>query len=1283
MQKPAKKNEQPQTLKKRLMAALAMLLVATTLMTTTSYAWFVLSTAPEVTGITTNVGANGSLEIALLNTETRSDMSLIRAGIGDSLAANNLSANNAWGNLVDLGFVNYGLGSLMLLPARLDANPSGEDYKVNDGLLAVPTYGYDGRIVDLTHDGKTAIYLNDSFTYSAGAQDYGVRAVGTANGLSAQASALNSAQSNIPTFTKNAKDLAQKALKDHGNDLFQIVVLYAQNREASSFDDDDKAVLVGMLDKLENSIHYIEQTLRQGLVAFAAAAIADEDTFVTVRDYINNNSNTLTDILTEMANPDYGITEIPTEFASWVSKLDTMQQKLDAAQNACVGLSGNDYSWTQFEPIISAVMNVNYIRIDGMGLRELNITELMGSSAVEMALIPGSGLYVDIADYVDNYDTVISFMNIDITITTLSSVNPKHLAQLKTVTSNLTPAGGAAAASAPLDATYGYAIDLAFRCNAAEPDLLLQTTPKQRVYTDSESGSTQGGGSFMEFSSRDELLTLEQKLQLMDGIRVGFLDNEGVVLGIAKLNVSNRTTENGMVQAPLYLYDYELTQDDHGMYLTMGERRRNDEEAGENTQNKIVDLEQNVAKAITVLVWLDGDVVDNTMVSATEAASLNGVLNLQFTTSAGLVPATDGTLLNYTAGNKTDLDNLVLLYSETYNAGQGIYTDVSWSAFSAAYTRANDVSYNANAGVIEINNAMNALITAHAELADVTEVRGEVEAKIAELRDLMGTTDQIAGYAINENGVYKLMGHEGATQAQLNEWAASNQGEIRAVNYQEKNLVDEGNGVMTPIYTESSWKALANALYAAEAVVLNANAPDSQLNQVLTAMDSAHKGLTRKVHYKAYELDGVIYYEGISDAERAEEENDTYGKWYDSNFNRVVSDVTILKLDGGAQEVDIAKMGQDSYVSREAPYITPDIAFLSEDYPELKDVEVKGVNWNAVDSTLFTELMSQSHYNQLKDLVDLTATDEVLTKYSGETYAERTACNAAVSAANGLITRFDNNEDVPVAGARTAIADLKSGIEALYKKNLEKDEENSTTMTAKQRTVLQTAVDNAKSLPNYDTNTALKSATEAAEAVLNQVEPAKTEAEAKLAALNTQLEAAGAEAVTEENALTVVLSDLFGEDDIVYTVEYPGIKLKLKGVSGTTTIGAQILTKDGVVINLQKELTIYDPANGLGIYNTANPEAQISSLTLAANGTANLKADLLYSLPAGQTPVKQQIVNYQWACPATDVIQITDGGDGTCTIKAVGTGTVTLSVSVETADGNNEGLAAELTITVG
>ena len=74
------------TLKSKLMAAVSMLLVSAIMVSVTTYAWFILSTAPEVKGMSTTVGSNGALEMALLNTETGANMDKIKAGVGDSIA---------------------------------------------------------------------------------------------------------------------------------------------------------------------------------------------------------------------------------------------------------------------------------------------------------------------------------------------------------------------------------------------------------------------------------------------------------------------------------------------------------------------------------------------------------------------------------------------------------------------------------------------------------------------------------------------------------------------------------------------------------------------------------------------------------------------------------------------------------------------------------------------------------------------------------------------------------------------------------------------------------------------------------------------------------------------------------------------------------------------------------------------------------------------------------------------------------------------------------------------
>lgn len=1243
MKKNTNKQEKPQNLKRKLMSALAMLLVSTILMSTTSYAWFVLSTAPEVTGIETQVGANGSLEIALLNSETRTDMSLIRSGLGDSIVAGNLAANYAWGNLVDLSYLDYGLDKILLLPTRLNYTGSADvGYTVDpSGLLAIPTYGYDGRVVDLTDDTISAIYQDNDFAFVSGVQEYGVRAIGTSDALSVQGSSLANARGNIPTYSKSAKSNAQAVLADNGDAIFNIMLAHMQDA-AAGYGDSDRDALYAMLSDLEKSVKDIDATLRQGLVAYAASQIGEEDTFILVKDQILSTENELKDIIS-------AVDGVPAEFASWVNELDNIRNDLYAAMNACSALEGGSYTWEQVRGVLNYVMNVDGVYIGESLFANVDSAAIMDAvmkgQEIVMTLAPGSGIFADISGFTGNYSTSMTVMGIANILITTAAAGDSYLTVLAAGVNTLEAAdGGEEAVALPLTSTYGYAIDLAFRCNAAEPDLVLQTTPEQRVYVDSEAASTQGGGSYMEFSSTDDNLTLEQRLKLMDAVRVGFIDDQGEVLGIAKLNTVNRVVENGTINAPLYLYEYGFSEEDGAMI--MGERKLED--------NLITPLQQNVAKAVTVVVWLDGDLVDNTMVSATEAASLGGVLNLQFATSAELVPAADGTLLGYTP-DASGLEAAIAMFADQFAAGQGTNTNESWTAFAAAYNRAVAVNENENPSAIEITNATKKLVETAQALEAVS--KDAINMKIAQLREMMGTTDVVASYIIeNADGTYSAAGSQEHTQEEHDSWTIV--GEVSRVD-DRKNLADEGNDLYTPLYSGESWNALANALYNAEAIAKSENATEDQINGAMTAIENAEKALTRQVFFKPYEYRGALYYEAICDAENA----DTYGKWYDNTFKRIVSDLTIMNLDAYAQEVSIVTMGQETYVASDAGYITPDIAFLEEVFPELRGVEVKGVNWNEVDETLFTELMNQNHYAKLSELVTMADSDPVLN------HAMSAECTAAKTAASGLMTKWTGGEEVTADEAEAAIQNLNDAIVALYDENLEKMEGESTTMTANQRTLLTAAVNAAKAISGYETDedlVELRAATQSAEGLLsNETTVTETMASDALTNLNNALKAAGGKEVTEYNTLTHKLPDGFDAEDLVYSVDFPGIHLKLTGTSGKTTIGATVLTRDGVVLKVSKEITVYDRADGVAVKRAGT---EIASVNLSVGGTGDLTAELLYQVVENKT--QEEIKAYKWASSNTGVVEVSGKEAGTTTVTAVEAGNALISVSIETKAGN-------------
>lgn len=927
MRKTEKKQESQKKVKSKLLAAFAMLLISLILVVVAGYAWLTMSIAPEVTGINTNIGSNGSLEIALLNTNTRQDLNQIKTAIGQSLANKVTAANNTWGNLIDLTDESYGLNNIVLLPSRLNSvKKTGGGYSVNTGMLSVPTYGYDGRIIDLTDNTFSAIYKNSTFSYS-NIQDYGVRAIGTADTISVRDSAIALAKSNIKTYSNNANSHTSAILQRHGNDLFSLLINHATSSGDEVYGDSDIQVLEAMISDLQVSVDYIDLAMRQTLIAYCASVSESESDFIALRNLISDSDKNIDGILKSLE------VAMPDDFdMTWIDTFTELQNDLNQANNQLKLLTGGEYTWAELRSALDILINMDQIFIGDVKYNQMtseDIAGLMNSDFIEVTLSSGSGVLADISDFTGDYSSNIKFGIMDITIRTLSQVNPNYLSVISDKIDKLSVSDDSAERDYNISSTYGYAIDLAFRCNAPISDLLLQTDAMQRIYEDSASPTTLGGGSFMEFSRANADYSLEQATKLMDALRVAFIDDQGNILCVAKLNMSNRVVGSKTIKAPLYIYDYEISEEEEDKgAMIMGERRKFD--------NKIVSLDQNVAKAITVLVWLDGDVVDNTMVSAESETSLNGTLNLQFASSADLIPA-DNNALQYLSTDISGLNKAVETNKETYENGQNMYTTVSWTAFAEAYEYAKSIVESEE---ITVNSTQ--VYIANKQLVATAQALEEISIEalqnaVAQMREFMGTSDDIARYVIYDE--------ESGSIKSLSEYTEENKDKnvatIFRVNY-EKNLKDEGNGVKSVVYTNESWSNLAAALYDAESLVkFDSVANFERVNNALTALDLAYKALERNVFYLPYDYEGALYYFAISN------EEDTYGKWYDESFKKVISDLRILELDAKARPAEIAYIEQDEFIENISSIISPVVKLKSEIYASLKTEEILAVHWNS------------------------------------------------------------------------------------------------------------------------------------------------------------------------------------------------------------------------------------------------------------------------------------------------------------------------------------------------
>lgn len=130
--------------KTKLTAALCMLLIAAVMMTTASYAWFTISTAPEITDLSTTVVTNETLEIALAKTGAPEPAASTTADAGDQYT---------WGNIIDLSAVgdNWTNLSKVVRPAQLASDKKS---------ILYPKYDNDGRIKSLDGTLSTGTMAN-------------------------------------------------------------------------------------------------------------------------------------------------------------------------------------------------------------------------------------------------------------------------------------------------------------------------------------------------------------------------------------------------------------------------------------------------------------------------------------------------------------------------------------------------------------------------------------------------------------------------------------------------------------------------------------------------------------------------------------------------------------------------------------------------------------------------------------------------------------------------------------------------------------------------------------------------------------------------------------------------------------------------------------------------------------------------------------------------------------------------------------------------------------------
>lgn len=608
--------------KKKLMGAICMLLVASIMVVSSTYAWFTLSTAPEITGISTSVGANGNLEMALLPTD--GDLAKITSAVGDSkdtAGKTVVQANVTWGNLVDLSDASYGASNFVLNPARLNIDGTGK--VATNSILMTAKYGTDGRVTELAANTVDGTYNAEKTSFIAG--NKGVRGIGVAAAMSDAQLAMRNAIAQVAMNVSSAKTTIQNSLTTNGSALATLAINYATTEGYSATSADVNA-LNAMITALTTAKASLGKAIQYAMMAESLSKSASASK--NIEDYALTNLSGY-DTTISAAKTAYDEIAIPGTATT------------DHAKDVMSALIGND----------ATVSGVKLSEIKGEGNIDKIASAAMSGGVV---VVPGGASpYTKTAVLTGNFTTAITVAEVNYGGVKLTNVK----ATMKTnATGNvMAPVAAYIAGLTAMEDTtetnesankitdlYGYAVDLAFRTNASGSNLQLQVEDAQRIYSDSNEASTQGHGSYMEFTKGD--LTDVQFKNLMGAVRIVFVDSTNAIVAGAKLNVpTDIETSAATVKATLKMVT--VTTADKRVVFTDTPVEH----------NVIIALDQGTAKQLTVITYLDGDVVDNSMVSATSARSMTGSMNLQFVSSATLVPMDYTPLhpVNATSGGAT------------------------------------------------------------------------------------------------------------------------------------------------------------------------------------------------------------------------------------------------------------------------------------------------------------------------------------------------------------------------------------------------------------------------------------------------------------------------------------------------------------------------------------------------------------------------------------------------------------------------------------------------------
>lgn len=583
-------------IKGKLVSAICMLLVAAIMVVSSTYAWFTLSTAPEVTGISTTIGANGALEMALV---TKDATGLTVYG-DEGMATGSLKHDNGiWGNMVALSggdTNNYGLNLVTLYPSLFKSANDALGNPVsfgNNAILAKPAYNATGRVTSADTAVGSA-KLDESGESFIGDDDaMGVRAVGSASGLTDRQLAYRNAKANAVSFRSQAKNAAATSLKNNGSALASIAVKHAMSGGSETYAQSDidalKNVVNGLLgsdaSKVDGVLEYIEQAYVEYIVALAASAAtgadaASDQVYLNVRALAKDK--TFAQFIDALAPADgEAVFVLPTSLATAINSLKATRTTVESAKTAldtAAPANGTSYTWAEISVYLTTLANPSDMKVNGFPIGQVKehmgdlVAAVSGGEGIKVYMPTGGGVYADVADHCGDYSAAVeieemevgslgTMYNLKARMITETTVSPVYLDVVSGAVATAGEPSASDGASMPVSEFYGYIVDLVFRTNAAGSNLLLQTEAVDRIYGDNTNADTMGSGSTMVFKSLSNDFTDEQVLNLIENFRIVFFtpseSGEGIcdVLATAKLDVKNAKITADGVETPIVIYE--------------------------------------------------------------------------------------------------------------------------------------------------------------------------------------------------------------------------------------------------------------------------------------------------------------------------------------------------------------------------------------------------------------------------------------------------------------------------------------------------------------------------------------------------------------------------------------------------------------------------------------------------------------------------------------------------------------------------------------------------------